>query len=60
VKYETCQDATGYRVTLDEKYVESGTSLCVKTSEDRFAFVKIKDVDNDPAQIAIDVTVWEE
>jgi hypothetical protein len=60
VKYETCQNATGYRVTLDEKYVESGTRLCVRTSEDRFAFVTIKDVDSDPAQIALDVTVWEE
>lgn len=58
-KYETCQDATGYSLNVDPKYVEAGTDLCVRTSQQRFAFVTIKDVKSDPGRIVLDVTVWQ-
>ena len=51
----------GYKKFLDEDETRSGTSLCVRTSESRFAFVTIKKVrgEGSSAQIQLDVTVWD-
>jgi hypothetical protein len=61
-RYDTCRDATGYTQEVDWRKIKPGLSVCVRTSEKRFAFLIVKklvgDIDN-PDQIQLDVTVWD-
>jgi hypothetical protein len=54
-----CDDATVRQEGLREVQSVEGTMMCVLTSEDRYAFVRIADVDDEARTASLDVTVWE-
>jgi hypothetical protein len=58
-KYETCQDATAYQAEVEWNYVRPGLKVCVRTSENRYAFVTVKKFNVDSQEIQLDVTVWD-
>jgi hypothetical protein len=58
-KYETCQDATAYQVEVEWRYVRPGLKVCVRTSENRYAFVTVEKFNVDSQQIQLDVVVWD-
>jgi hypothetical protein len=60
VRYDTCRDATGYTSTLYSDEVRPDVALCVRTSEDRYAFVRILEViEPNHKAVKLAVTVWE-
>ena len=59
--YDTCLKETGYTEEIDP--AKPGTTVCVRTGEERFAFVTVKkllydEVDN-VERIQLAVVVWE-
>jgi hypothetical protein len=58
-RYDTCMNVTGYSMKLTAYHVTPGVKACVRTSERRYAFLKIKKVSRDRGQIQFDATVWD-
>jgi hypothetical protein len=58
-KYETCQDATAYQFEVEWRYVRPGLKVCVRTSENRYAFVTVKKFNKETDDIQLDVVVWD-
>ena len=59
--YDTCLKATGYTKDSVEDQLQAGSTVCVRTSEKRYAFLTVKKLvprDN-PDKIQLDVTVWD-
>jgi hypothetical protein len=60
-EYETCQYATGYKGDYQTDEFEAGTHLCVRTTEERLAFVTIEKIvgKGSSTQLRLNVKVWE-
>ena len=62
-KYETCKEATNYAEEISKEETKKGVTVCVKTSESRFAYITIKKVVHnfydDPYKIQLALTVWD-
>jgi len=62
-KYDTCKEATNYADEISKEEAKKGVTVCVKTSDERFAYITIKNVINgpygDPYKIELAVVVWE-
>jgi hypothetical protein len=59
--YETCQYATGYKRDYKSDEFEAGTHFCVRTTEERLAFVAIEKIvrEGSSRQLRLNVKVWE-
>ncbi|MFY1632944.1 hypothetical protein ACN27F_06585 [Solwaraspora sp. WMMB335] len=56
-----CKEATDLQPEVASQYLRTGTAFClVGTSENRIAWVSIAGRKDDPYQIRIEVTVWNE
>ena len=61
---EQCADAieahkgTGLEVQLTPEQTRAGTMLCIRTSEERLAYVKINHVGQSWSMITVDIIVW--
>jgi hypothetical protein len=54
-----CRDATVRQPGLEDEQSTEGAMMCVQTSEDRFAFVRIVGVDEERRTTSVDIVVWE-
>lgn len=54
-----CRDATIRQTQLEDAQSVVGAMMCVLTTEDRFAFVRIAAIDEERRTTSVDVVVWE-
>jgi cell division protein FtsB len=54
-----CDDATVLVPTLPDGQTREGVQMCTRTSEDRFAYVRIVGIDQAAETITLDIIVWE-
>lgn len=54
-----CRDATVRQTRLENEQSAVGTMMCVSTSEDRYAFVRIAAFDEEQRTTSVDIVVWE-
>ena len=54
-----CRDATVRQTQLQDEQSLVGTMMCVSTSEDRYAFVRIAAFDEEQETTSVDIVVWE-
>jgi hypothetical protein len=54
-----CDDATVLQAQLPREETRQGVQMCMRTTEDRLAYVHIASIDEDAETIAVDVIVWE-
>ena len=58
-RYETCEIETGYTGLVEYGDLKPGTSVCIRTTERRYAFATVKKIDDERGQIQLDVVVWD-
>ena len=56
--YSTCRNATGYTAMIYHDDVRVGLRFCLKTTDERFAYIVVRDLPKDKKQITLDVAVW--
>ena len=56
-KYETCRYTTNYKDNVEKNDLENGIKACVRTSDNRHAFVVVKKVTRE--EIQAEVVVWD-
>jgi hypothetical protein len=54
-----CRDATVRQTQLEDVQSVVGAMMCVLTTEDRFAFVRIAAIDEERRTTSVDLVVWE-
>lgn len=54
-----CRDATVRQPGLRDDRSNEGLMMCVRTTEDRFAFVRIVDIDEEQQTTSVDIVIWE-
>lgn len=54
-----CRDATVRQTRLEDDQSVVGAMMCVATSEDRYAFVRIAAMDEERETTSVDIVVWE-
>jgi hypothetical protein len=54
-----CRDATVRQTQLEDAQSVVGAMMCVLTTEDRYAFVRIAAIDEERRTTSVDVVVWE-
>ena len=54
-----CDDATVLQASLTGDQTREGVQMCVRTSEERFAYVHIVAIDYEAQTITLDLIVWE-
>jgi hypothetical protein len=54
-----CDNATVLQPKLPREQTRQGVQMCMRTTEDRLAYVHIASIDEDAGTIAVDVIVWE-
>lgn len=54
-----CDDATVLHTSLPDGQTREGVQMCTRTSEDRFAYVRIVGIDQEAETITLDIIVWE-
>lgn len=54
-----CRDATVRQTRLEDEQSKVGAMMCVSTTEDRYAFVRIAAVDEEQRTTSVDIVVWE-
>jgi hypothetical protein len=57
--HQTCVAATALQRGIEQEKTRAGTAFCVRTSEGRWAWVKITGVSADSGDVKLDVHVWE-
>ena len=54
-----CREATVRQTRLQDEQSVVGAMMCVSTSEDRYAFVRIAALDEEQRTTSVDIVVWE-
>lgn len=54
-----CRDSTVRQPSLGDEQSREGVMMCVRTTEDRFAFVRIAGIDEERKTTSVDIVVWE-
>lgn len=57
--FEVCRSATGYSSSIRPDVAIAGFKACVRTSEDRLAYVLVRNVAENRRSISLDVVVWD-
>lgn len=57
--HQTCVAATALQRGIEQEKTRAGTAFCVRTSEGRWAWVKITAVSADSGDVKLDLHVWE-